>query len=256
MVRTIETGIVRLWRCGWFGAATCLLLAACSSAPPQLAVPPDGWTYGPHLVELQLSAAETLNIDSGQPHAMSLGVFQLSDPAAFSNLAANSAGAEKLLDQGMDSDPSVVGFDRIVLQPGDKHTIYLNRAANAQYLGFVAGYYKLVPAQDVAVFNIPIVPKPVGWVTKGMEVVGLEGDDTDGMPAPVTLSIGLGSEQVALFKSLTDGSARVVASPKGGGKGNSSSGGSGSKGGKLPSLPSVPKLPSKPSSGGSGGGGG
>src|SRR5690348_8477451 len=192
-------------------AGVCLLLTACASSPPAgLTVQPDDWTYAPRSVELQLSAAETLNIDSGQAHALSLGVFQLSDPAAFTTLAASAAGAEKLLDQGMDADPTVVGFDRIVLQPGERRTIDLNRAAHAQYLGLVAGYFKITPAQDVVVFNIPIVPKPTGWVTKGMVAAGLQGADTDGVPGPVTLSAGFGSEQVATFAWLTPGSAKLV----------------------------------------------
>lgn len=254
---------------GWTVLCACLLLAACaSSPPPDLTVQPDDLSYAPRTIELQLSAAETLNIDSGQAHALSLGVFQLSDPAAFGTLAASAAGAEKLLDQGMDADATVVGFDRIVLQPGEKRTVYLNRAAHAQYLGLVAGYFRITPAQDVVIFNIPIVPKPVGWVTKGMVAVGLQGADTDGIPAPVALSAGFGSDQVATYASLTAGSAKVVAAAKGakGGAGAGSAGsaksggGAGGKGPSLPSLPgslpSVPKLPSKPSSGGSSSGGG
>lgn len=259
------------WRTGWAALCTCLLLAACASAPPpDLTVQPDDWTYAPRTIELQLSAAETLNIDSGQPHALSLGVFQLSDPAAFGTLAASAAGAEKLLDQGADADPSVVGFDRIVLQPGEKRTVYLNRAAHAQYLGLVAGYFKITPGQDVVIFNIPIVAKPVGWVTKGMVAVGMQAADNSGIPAPVTLSAGFGSDQVATYASLTAGSAKVVASAKGGkgggggsgsgGGAKSGGGGAGGKGPSLPSLPtslpSAPKLPSKPSSGGSSSGGG
>lgn len=254
------------------GAALCagLLLAACASAPPpQLNVQPDDWSYAPHTIELQLSAADTLNIDSGQPHALSLGVFQLADPAPFSTLAGSAAGAEKLLDQGMDADPSVVGFDRIVLQPGEKRTIVLSRAAHAQYLGLVAGYFRITPAQDVVIFNIPVQPKPVGWVTKGMVLVGLQGEDTDGVPGPVTLSAGFGPEQVASYASLTAGSAKVTAPPKGakgGGGGGSAGGGGGKPGGKgpslptslpsMPSLPSAPKTPAGPSSGGSSSGGG
>lgn len=248
--RRVQAGAAALSAC---------LLAACASSPPSgLTVQPDDWTYAPRGVELQISAAETLNIDSGQAHALSLGVFQLSDPAAFTTLAASAAGAEKLLDQGMDADPTVVGFDRIVLQPGERRTIELSRAAHAQYLGLVAGYFKITPTQDVVVFNIPIVPKPTGWVTKGMVAAGLQGADTDGVPGPVTLSAGFGSEQVATFASLTPGSAKLVAAQKGGGKGNGGSGGGAKSGGKTPSLPSIPKLPSSKnnSSGGGGGGGG
>ncbi|HEY3644343.1 MAG TPA: type VI secretion system lipoprotein TssJ [Gammaproteobacteria bacterium] len=253
-----------LVRMGWGALSACLLLAACASAPPpQLNVQPDDWSYAPHTIELQLSAAETLNIDSGQAHALSLGVFQLADPAPFSTLAGSAAGAEKLLDLGMDADPSVVGFDRIVLQPGEKRTVVLSRAAHAQYLGLVAGYFKITPAQDVVVFNIPVQAKPVGWVTKGMVLVGLQGEDTDGVPGPLTLSAGFGSEQVATYASLSAGSAKVVAPPKGGGKGGGGGGGSatgggggGKSGGKGPSLPtSLPSLPSAPKPSGSSGGG-
>lgn len=254
-----------LKRSGWALSATCLLLAACASTPPpELTAQPDDLTYAPHSIELQLSAAETLNIDSGQAHALSLGVFQLSDPAAFATLAASAAGAEKLLDQGMDADPSIVGFDRIVLEPGERRTVNLNRAAHAQYLGLVAGYFKITPSQDVVVFNIPIVPKPVGWITKGMVVTGLQAADTDGIPGPVTLSAGFGSDQVATYASLTAGSAKVVTA-KGGAKGGGgkSSAGGGGKGPslptsmpKVPSVPSAPKLPGGSSSGGSSSSGG
>jgi type VI secretion system VasD/TssJ family lipoprotein len=239
-----------------------LLLGACASAPPQLTVGPNDWTYGPRQLEIQLVAAETLNIDSGQPHALSIGVFQLSDPAAFSTLAATSAGAEKFLDQGATADASVVDFDRIVLQPGEKRTIYLNRAANAQYIGLVAGYYKLSPPQDVALFNIPIIPKPVGWVTKGMVAVGLQGADTDGVPGQLALSVAFGPEQVAEFDSDTAGSARISAPAKGakGGASSGSGGKGGSSGGSKPGvkLPTPPtSLPgNKSSSSGSGSGSG
>ena len=237
-------------------AQVALLLAACSSAPTNLTVAPTDWAYGARLVQIDVSAASTLNIDSGQPHAISLGVFQLSDPASFTTLSASPAGAAKLLDQGQGADASVVDFDRIVLQPGEKRTIFLNRAANAQYIGLVAGYYKLDALQDVALFNIPIIAKPVGWVTKGMVAVGLQGASTDGVPGPLALSVGFGPDQVAEYKSDTAGSARIFAPAKGA-KGGSGSGGqsSGSKpsGLSLPKTP--PKLPSKSSSSSSGGGG-
>ncbi|HEX4300697.1 MAG TPA: type VI secretion system lipoprotein TssJ [Gammaproteobacteria bacterium] len=236
-----------------------LLLGSCTSAPPQLTVQPDGWTYGPRLVTLQLEAAEALNLDSGQAHALSIGIFQLSDPAVFGTATASPAGASKFLDQGADADASVVDFDRVVLQPGEKRTVYLNRAANSQYVGIVAGYYQLVVLQDVALFNIPVIPKPVGWVTKGMMAVGLQGADTDGIPGPLALSVGFGPDQVARFASDTAGSARIFAAKGGKGGGGAAAGGKGGggggakSGGKMPSLPtSLPSMPKAPSSSGGG----
>jgi type VI secretion system VasD/TssJ family lipoprotein len=243
-----------------------LLLGSCASAPPQLTVSPVDWTYGPRLVTLQLEAAEALNLDSGQPHALSIGVFQLSDPAAFSAAAATPAGAAKFLDQGADADPSVVDFDRLVLQPGEKRTVYLNRAQNTQYIGIVAGYYQLNSLQDVALFNIPVIPKPVGWVTKGMVAVGLQGPDTDGMPGPLALSVGFGPDQVARFASDTQGSDRIFAAKGGKGGGAAAGGKSGGGGGaskpgiklptSIPSVPSLPKAPSAPAAGGGSSSGG
>lgn|GEM_PF-2424092 len=245
------------------GLACGLLLASCSEAPPQLTVAPDGWTYGPRLVTLQLEAAEALNLDSGQAHALSIGIFQLSDPATFSAATATPAGAAKFLDQGSDADASVVDFDRIVLQPGEKRTVYLNRAANSQYVGIVAGYYQINTLQDVALFNIPVLPKPVGLVTKGMVAVGLQASDNAGVPGPLALSVGFGPDQVARFASDTEGSARIFASKGkggGGGRGGKSGGGGG---GSKPSLPSMkmpslptPSLPKSASGGGSSSSGG
>jgi type VI secretion system VasD/TssJ family lipoprotein len=252
-------------RCLLAGLVCGLLLASCSEAPPQLTVSPDGWTYGPRLVTLQLEAAEALNLDSGQAHALSIGIFQLSDPATFSASTATPAGAAKFLDQGADADASVVDFDRIVLQPGEKRTVYLNRAANSQYVGIVAGYYQINTLQDVALFNIPVLPKPVGWVTKGMVAAGLQGADNAGVPGPLALSIGFGPDQVARFASDTEGSARIFAAKGGkaggGAAGGKSSGGGGAKSGsgmKMPSLPSsLPSLPKAPAaSGGSSSSGG
>ena len=256
-MRTVGSGLMgmRRLRAAMAGMACALLLASCSEAPPQLTVQPDGWTYGPRLVTLQLEAAEALNLDSGQAHALSIGIFQLSDPAAFSAATATPAGASKFLDQGADADASVVDFDRVVLQPGEKRTVYLNRAANSQYVGIVAGYYQINTLQDVALFNIPVVPKPVGWVTKGMVAVGLQGADTDGVPGPLALSVGFGPDQVARFASDTEGSARIFAS-KGKGGGGAAGGKSGGGGGSKPSLPSKAPSPPKPPSGGGSSSGG
>jgi hypothetical protein len=115
----------------------------------------------------------------------------------------------------------------------------------------------------VALFNIPVIPKPVGWVDKGLTLAGVMNADTDGMPGPLALSIGFGPDQVARFASDTEGSARIFAAKggKGGGAaaGGKSGGGGGSKPGmklptSLPSLPSVPSLPKAPSAPSAGGG--
>lgn len=246
----------------WFLLALCF--SGCASAP-DISVPPNGWTYGARALQLVVAASPTVNMDSGQPHALALGVFQLSDPAAFASLTASDAGAAKVLAQGAAADSSVVGFDRVILQPGENRTIFLSRAKDTQYIGFVAGYYKITPASDVALFNVPIQPVPTSWLSKGLVLAGLQSANADGEPIPLTVAIGLGPTQATEFVSRTPGSARITGTPPaaggkegGSGGGDKSKSGGGSeqkKSGSSPLKLSAPSLPaSKSSKGGSGGG--
>lgn len=232
-----------------------LCMAGCASAP-DVTVPPNGWTYGARALQLVVATAPTVNMDSGQPHALALGVFQLSDPAAFASLTASSAGAAKVLAQGVAADQSVVGFDRVILQPGEKRTVFLSRAKDTQYIAFIAGYYKITPASDVALFNVPVQPVPTSWLSKGLVMVGLQSAKSDGEPVPLTVAIGLGPTQATEFISRTAGSARITGTPpsaggkEGGGDKAKSGGGSEQKKSSGPSLPSLPGA----KSGGGGGG--
>lgn len=233
-----------------------LCLAGCASAPA-VTVPPNGWTYGARALQLKVAASPSVNMDSGQPHAIALGVFQLSDPAAFVSLAASNAGAAKVLAQGVAADQSVTGFDRVILQPGQQQTVFLSRAKDTQYFAFVAGYYKITPASDVALFNVPVQPVPTSWLTKGLVAVGLKSASSDGEPVPLTIAIGLGPTQATEFVSRTPGSARITGTPPaaGGGKAAGAAGGDKSKsGGGSDKKKSGPSLPSLPGSGGGGGG--
>ncbi|MGH8400400.1 MAG: type VI secretion system lipoprotein TssJ [Gammaproteobacteria bacterium] len=237
-----------------------LCISGCASAP-DVTVPPNGWTYGARALQLVISAAPTANMDSGQPHALALGVFQISDPAAFASLTASSAGAAKVLAQGASADQSVVGFDRVILQPGESKTLFLSRAKDTQYIAFIAGYYEITPASDVALFNVPTQPVPTSWLTKGLVLVGLQSANTDGEPIPLTVAIGLGPTQATEFISRTPGSARITGTPPtaggkegaGGAGGDKSKSGSGS-GQKKSSGPSLPSLPGTKTGGGGGGG--
>lgn len=236
-----------------------LCISGCASTP-DVTVPPNGWTYGARALQLVVATAPTLNMDSGQPHALALGVFQLSDPAAFATLTASSAGAAQALAQGAAADQSVVGFDRVILQPGESKTVFLSRAKDTQYIAFIAGYYQITPASDVALFNVPIQPVPTSWLTKGLVYVGLQSANSDGEPIPLTVSIGLGPTQATEFISRTPGSARIIGTPPAaGGKEAGGAGGDKAKSGggsdkKKSSGPALPSLPGAKTGGGGGGG--
>ncbi|MGH8372880.1 MAG: type VI secretion system lipoprotein TssJ [Gammaproteobacteria bacterium] len=235
-----------------------LCITGCASAP-DVTVPPNGWTYGARALQLVVATAPAVNMDSGQPHALALGVFQLSDPAAFAGLTASSAGAAKALAQGAGADQSVVGFDRVILQPGESKTVFLSRAKDTQYIAFIAGYYKITPASDVALFNVPVQPVPTSWLTKGLVLTGLKSADSNGEPISLTVAIGLGPTQATEFVSRTPGSARITGTPPAAGgkeaagaEGDKSKSGGGSEK-KKSSGPSLPSLPGAKTGGGGGG---
>lgn len=234
-----------------------LCLSGCASAPA-VTVPPNGWSYDARALQLVVAASPAVNMDSGQPHALALGVFQLSDPAAFVALVASDAGAAKVLAQGASADPGVVGFDRVILQPGEHKTVFLSRAKDAQYIAFIAGYYQITPAADVALFNVPIQPVPTSWLTKGLVYVGLKSASADGEPIPLKMAIGLGPTQATEFISRTPGSARIIGTPPSaagaaGGKEAAAGGGKDKSGGGSDKKKSAgPGLPGLPGSGGGG----
>lgn len=232
-----------------------LCIAGCASTP-SVTVPPNGWTYGARALELDIATSSAVNMDSGQPHALALGVFQLSDPAAFVSLTASAAGAAKVLAQGAAADQSVVGFDRVILQPGERKTVFLSRAKDTQYIAFVAGYYRITPDSDVALFNVPIQPVPTSWLTKGLVLTGLKSANSDGEPVALKVAIGLGPTQATEFVSRTPGSARITGTPPtAGGKEAGGAGGGNAKsgGGSEKKKSSGPALPSFPGTGGGGG---
>lgn len=144
----------------------CLLLAACGGSKPpppkpyevpQKAESPQAmkWTYAPRALTLEYTADPELNTYEGFSHNLLLCIFQLGDPAAFEELAANEGGIRKLL--ACDRfDKSVVHFERRFVSPGSKATLTMDRAEGAQFVGVVAGYYDLQPGLVTRTWQFPL----------------------------------------------------------------------------------------------------
>ena len=102
------------------------------------------WGYEPKGIQINYNADEMLNMYNGRPHTLVLVVYQMSDAAVFKDLAKTADGLKKLLLVER-FDPGVVGMDKMIVQPGEKKTMDIDRVEHAQWIGIVAGYYKLVP---------------------------------------------------------------------------------------------------------------
>ncbi len=99
-------------------------------------------------IVLDVSATPDLNMFNEQPHTLVLVLYQLADPNAFNQMLGNFATLEQMLD-GNDFDRSVLTWQRLVIQPGEKQKFTLDRVAGVRYLGIVTGYF----SQSVAAIS-------------------------------------------------------------------------------------------------------
>ncbi|MEW5724892.1 MAG: type VI secretion system lipoprotein TssJ, partial [Thermodesulfobacteriota bacterium] len=148
---------------------------------PETALPgAPQWTFGSNAISLQLKADSTLNLFEGNPHTLVLCVYQLADPNAYKDLASTKEGVVKLL-AGQKFGETVSAVDRIIIQPGETRTVFLDRAVGAQYVGLVAGFFELDPAKASKLFQIPLDVSKKGLIFK----------DTYMIPGRLDLSIFL-----------------------------------------------------------------
>jgi type VI secretion system VasD/TssJ family lipoprotein len=156
------------WICIFLAIAVASLIGGCgrkSTPTAPFGEPALSWTYEPDAVHLHVKADAELNSYNSRPHTLVMCVYELSDPNAFKDLAQNRDGIVKLLGCNR-FDSSVVGANRVIVQPGEDKTVVLDRMEKAQYVGFVAGYYSLDPAQTAQLHPIPVSTTETGWMFK------------------------------------------------------------------------------------------
>ena len=184
----------------WFYLMLVVVLAGCTSAPTELTVDPDDWSYEKRAITVSVKAPADLNSVSGRPHSLAIGVFQLSDPNTFSGLSVTTEGAVELLQKGQ-IDDTVASFSLINVRPGEQKKVTLNRAQTAQYLGMIVGYYNLNPTKDIKVFPIPLRAQRRGLVEKGLAALTLISDEAKAFPDKLNVYIDLGRSST---KQITD----------------------------------------------------
>jgi len=177
-------------------AAACLLavlLGGCANTDPvvgggtpEAAIARADWPFAENAVILELVTDPKLNEYGGEAHTLLLGVFQLSDAAAFRKQLTNPSTLAKALERG-EAGEGVEHFSRHVLEPGQRATLLLPRAQNARYVAVSAGYYQLRPQSTVRLFEIPLK----------IESSGIFRRTYVAKPEPLALRIELGAEGIA-----------------------------------------------------------
>ncbi|WP_419811108.1 type VI secretion system lipoprotein TssJ [Bacterioplanoides sp.] len=156
-----------------------------------LEVAPEDWIYEERAIHVHAAAPEDLNAISGRPHTLMVGIFQLNDPNTFQGVSATREGAVKLLNEGR-VDDSIAQFDRLIIQPGEKKVIALDRAQGAMYVGLISGYFGLNTELDIHTFDIPVKEAKRGAVDIVLSGVGLIADEARAVPDDMFIRVSLG----------------------------------------------------------------
>ena len=149
-----------------YAQTLCLLLLiflvySCASQPP---FPPE-WRYEKEAIKIRLRADALLNLYDGLPHTLHVCVYQLKDPNAFNQLSEDEEGLYKLLEcAGFDG--SVISHKELSIQPGQDATFVVDRAEGAKYVALVAGYYILRKDSMVRLFDVPVIVKKKGFLSR------------------------------------------------------------------------------------------
>ncbi len=176
------------------GVIVCIgfLLAGCASNPI-LTIDPEEWVYEDRAISIKIDAPSDVNVVNGRPHALSIGVFQLSDPNTFNGLSKTPAGAIELLNKGK-IDETVADFRRITVQPGELRVEVFNRAQQAQHVGLIVGYYELNVNHDVKIFEIPLQATKRGIVEKLLVSFKLIANEAKALPDKLDIEVFLGRD--------------------------------------------------------------
>jgi type VI secretion system VasD/TssJ family lipoprotein len=122
------------------------------------------WPYGAifeykeNAIKLEVDADRELNRYQGDANSLHLCMYQLRNPNELNRLSNNEDGLYQLLSVNCGfSDGSVANATPMTVQPGEKETYIYNRAEDARYVAFVAGYYALERERIIRLVRVPVV---------------------------------------------------------------------------------------------------
>jgi len=148
------------------GFLSMTLIVSCTKKPD----PVPSWAFGTKGIEIVYTADKLLNAYDNKPHTLLLVVYQLDNVNAFNKFSAYKEGLGKLL-EAQNFDASVMGIDKVFVEPGDQKTMVLDRAENAKWIGVVAGYYDLVPGKANRTSEFSFDVHTSGFIRKKREAL-------------------------------------------------------------------------------------
>ncbi|MFT4907701.1 MAG: type VI secretion system VasD/TssJ family lipoprotein [Oleispira sp.] len=177
-----------------------LFLTACASKTT-FEVAPEDWAYQERAIHIHASAPADLNVISGRPHSLAIGIFQMNDPNTFRGLSETKEGAVQLLNKGR-IDDTIAQFSRSIMHPGSEKVSVFSRAQGAQYVGIISGYFGLNTELDVKIYPIPVKPAKRGFVDVMLSSLGLIADEAKAVPDNLYIDISLGRKSTREFRIL------------------------------------------------------
>ncbi len=109
---------------------------------PEPKIEMDAWAFAKGVIAFEVAAAQQLNDYKSRSHTLTLKVFQLADPQAFSRLVKTPSGLQQLLIEEQ-VDESILASNKLLVEPNGSTNLTLDRTESARFIGIVAGYYNL-----------------------------------------------------------------------------------------------------------------
>ena len=123
------------------------------------------WLFGSNGIQIKLQATGDLNTYEGQPHTAVICAYQLTDPNEFNNLRKKNDGLLKLL-ECKNFGAGAAGAQRIIVQPGETRTVFMDRGKDVKHIGLVAGFYNLDSNDASLLLDIPLTVFKKGLIFK------------------------------------------------------------------------------------------
>lgn len=141
---------------GWVPVSLLLTAALAVASCARLTPEETEERAGQQFFALSFRASADLNSFLGTPSSLSVCLYQLTDRRAFDALRDDPEGLAELLDCGK-FDDSVVGRERIFINPGERKIEEFERRRGARYVAIAAGYHDASAASSTLLLELPVV---------------------------------------------------------------------------------------------------
>lgn len=152
------------------------------------------WSFAPNAIQIEVASDRRLNLYDGQPHTLVLAVCQTAEANAFLALLRDPATVGKLFGTGK-GGPEILGFDRLIIEPGKRKLIMVNRMQSAKFVGIIAGYYRWDAQRNTRIYQIPVQFSSEGLVVKTRTAT----------PAVLGIRLVLGADGIERAEAVNQG---------------------------------------------------